>query len=152
MDFGYASHPHSTGGNPQADADRHLGLIRATEAIAWTSIVPYAFYMIRSFGVAEHEVAFYAGALVGVFTFGEFLTGFLWARVSDKIGRKPTLLIGILCGLVAALVLGVARSVGVAIASRALGGILNPNVGMVQTCVGEVAGGGQRGMRPGITS
>ncbi len=141
MDFRCVDHPLVV----HPDAHRHLGLIRATEAVAWTSIFPYAFYMIRSFGVPEYNVAFYAGALVGVFTFGEFLTGFLWARVSDRIGRKPTLLIGILCGLVAALTLGFARSVGVAITSRALGGLLNPNVGMVQTCAGEAARSEQRG-------
>ena len=101
--------------------------------------------MIQSFEVPEHEIAFYSGALTAVFTFGEFLTGVVWARVSDKIGRKPTALVGIFCGLVAALALGLSRSVGVAIASRAFGGLFNPNVGLVQTCTGELASKEQRG-------
>jgi MFS family permease len=87
--------------------------------------------MIQSFEVPEHDIAFYSGALIAVFTFGEFLTGLAWARVSDKIGRKPTALVGIFCGLVTALTLGLSRSVGVAIASRAFGGLFNPNVGLV---------------------
>ncbi|KAK4124761.1 MFS general substrate transporter [Parathielavia appendiculata] len=108
-----------------------LGLIRATEAIAWTSTFPYAYFMIRSFEVPEHDIAFYAGALVAVFTFGEFLTGVVWARVSDRIGRKPTALVGIFCGFVTAFTLGLSRSVAVVIASRAFGGLFNPNVGLV---------------------
>ncbi|KAK4154548.1 protein zinc induced facilitator-LIKE 1 [Chaetomidium leptoderma] len=116
-----------------------LGLIRATEAIAWTSIFPYTYFMIQSFEVSEHDIAFYSGALIAVFTFGEFLTGVVWARVSDKIGRKPTVLVGIFCGLVTALTLGLSQSVAVAIASRAFGGLFNPNVGLVQTCTGELA-------------
>lgn len=121
------------------------GLIRATEAIAWSSIFPYAYYMIQSFEVPEHDIAFYAGALVGVFTFGEFLTGFFWARLSDCIGRKPTLMIGTFCGLIAALSLGLSRSIAVAVASRAFGGLFNPNVGLVQTCTGELATREQQG-------
>ncbi|KAH6620742.1 major facilitator superfamily domain-containing protein [Chaetomium sp. MPI-SDFR-AT-0129] len=121
-----------------------LGLIRATEAIAWSSIFPYAYFMIQSFNVPEHDIAFYSGALIALFTLGEFLTGIVWARVSDKIGRKPTLLIGTFCGFVTVLTLGLSRSVGVAMASRAFGGLLNPNVGLVQTSTGELASKEQR--------
>ncbi|KAL2022193.1 hypothetical protein VTK56DRAFT_6022 [Thermocarpiscus australiensis] len=121
-----------------------LGLIRATEAIAWTSIFPYVYFMVQSFKVSEDDIAFYSGSLIAVFTFGEFLTGLFWARVSDKIGRKPTLLLGIFCGLVTALALGLSRSVAVAVASRAFGGLFNPNVSLVPTCTGELATKDQR--------
>ncbi|KAK3347043.1 major facilitator superfamily domain-containing protein [Lasiosphaeria hispida] len=117
-----------------------LGAIRATEAIAWTSIFPYAYYMVQSFHqVKQDQVAFYAGSLVAVFTFCEFLSGMVWARISDRIGRKPTLMIGILCSIVAALCFGFARSIELAIAARAFGGLFNPNVFLVQTCTGELA-------------
>ncbi|KAL2194240.1 major facilitator superfamily domain-containing protein [Corynascus similis CBS 632.67] len=104
-----------------------LGLIRATEAIAWTSIFPYAYFMIQSFKVSENDIAFYVGCLIAVYTLGEFLTAVTWARVSDRIGRKPTLVLGSFCGLVTALSLGLSRSVAVAIVSRAFGGLCNPN-------------------------
>ncbi|KAK3898240.1 protein zinc induced facilitator-LIKE 1 [Staphylotrichum tortipilum] len=61
--------------------------------------------------------------------------------VGDRIGWKPTLLIGIACGGFTAVGFGTARSVGAAVGLRALGGMLNPNVGMVQTCAGETARG-----------
>ena len=113
--------------------------------MAWSSIFPYAYYMVQSFEVPEHDIAFYSGALVAVFTLGEFLTGLAWAHASDRIGRKPTLMIGTIAGLVSALALGLSRSVAVAIASRAFGGLFNPNVGLVQTCVGELATKEQQG-------
>ncbi len=78
------------------------GLVRATEAVAWSSIFSYAYYMVQSFEVPEQDIAFYVGALVAVFTLGEFLTGLAWAHASDHIGRKPTLMIGTLVGLVSA--------------------------------------------------
>ncbi|KAI0383261.1 major facilitator superfamily domain-containing protein [Hypomontagnella monticulosa] len=117
-----------------------LGILRATEAIAWTSIFPYVYFMIQSFdGVPESQITFYAGLLVAIFTFCEFLSGMIWARVSDRIGRKLVLLVGSVCGMIAALLLGVSRNLTLAIASRAFGGLLNPNVGLIQTCVVELA-------------
>lgn len=96
--------------------------------------------MIQSFpGVNDTDIPFYAGLLVAIFTFCEFLSGMLWARVSDRIGRKPTLLIGAVCGMITSLSLGVSRSLALATASRAFGGLFNPNVGLVQTCVVELA-------------
>ncbi|KAI8949374.1 major facilitator superfamily domain-containing protein [Xylaria longipes] len=117
-----------------------LGALRATEAIAWTSIFPYVYFMIQSFNeVDESMIPFYAGLLVAVFTFCEFLSGMVWARVSDDIGRKTTLLFGSICGIATTLVFGTSRSMLQAAIARTLGGFLNPNVGLVQTCVVEFA-------------
>lgn len=104
--------------------------------------------MIKSFpSVGEADIPFYAGLLVAVFTFCEFLSRMLWAKLSDRIGRRTTLLIGPLCGMVASLSLGVSRSLALAIASRTFGGLFNPNVGLVQTSVVELATSKeQRGM------
>ncbi|KEZ46400.1 hypothetical protein SAPIO_CDS0718 [Scedosporium apiospermum] len=94
--------------------------------------------MIRSYGsVEETQISYYAGLMIAVFTFCEFLSGMLWAKLSDRIGRKPALLIGSFCGIVTALALGFSKSISLAVASRAFGGLFNPNVGLAQTCVVE---------------
>lgn len=59
----------------------------------------------------------------------------LWAKLSDHIGRKPALLIGAVCGMITSLTLGISRSLYMAVASRAFGGLFNPDVGLVRTCV-----------------
>ena len=38
----------------------------------------------------------YAGMLITAFAFAEFSTGMLWGRVSDWIGRKPVLILGLM--------------------------------------------------------
>lgn len=64
-----------------------LGSLRATKAIAWTSIFPYVYFMIGSFNeVPDAQISFYADLLIAIFTFSEFLSGMIWSRVSDKIG------------------------------------------------------------------
>ena len=121
------------------------GILRATEASAWTSIFPYVYFMIKAFNdIPEAQIAYYASMLIAIFTFCEFLSGTIWARVSDCIGRKKTLLLGCVCGLVAALSFGLSKSIAAAVASRAFGGLFNPNVGVVQTCGVELAGGKER--------
>ncbi|EFE37303.1 hypothetical protein TRV_08041 [Trichophyton verrucosum HKI 0517] len=118
------------------------GLFRFSEALAWTTIFPYAFTMMKSFlpadGNQAARAAVLASSTVSLFTFGEFLTGVPWAKVSDRIGRKRTLMIGVVCGAASALAFGLSKSLGVALVARAFGGLTNPNVGVVSSCVGEL--------------
>jgi len=96
--------------------------------------------MLQSFHeVPDQDIAFYTGLLVAVVTFGEFLSAMAWARISDRIGRKPTLLIGTAFGTITAVSLGLSRSIAAAVASRAFGGLLSANASLVQTCTGEIA-------------
>ena len=76
-----------------------LGLFPLSEAIAWTTIFPYIYAMVQSLsleGKDDKNLATYAGLMVAAFTLGESIGATIWARISDAIGRKPTLIIG--CG------------------------------------------------------
>lgn len=103
--------------------------------------------MVQSFS-KEHDknTAIYAGVMVSVFTFGEFLMAPQWARISDRIGRKPTLLVGSFGAIFSALVFGLSSNLPMAIAARVCAGILNPNLGVLQTFVGELVSKEHQGM------
>lgn len=116
-----------------------LGCFRFSEAIAWTSIFPYVYFMAESFpDRGQSDPGFITGLLVATFTFCEFLSSSFWARVSEQIGRKPTLLIGASCGIITALSFGFSTTMWMAVLVRVLGGLTNPNIGVIQTCVGEL--------------
>lgn len=91
------------------------------------SIFPYIYYMVRDFGITEDEskISFYAGMVTSAFTLAEFSTSVLWGRLSDKIGRKPVLLMGLAGTGLSVLTFGFAQSLPVALFARALGGFLN---------------------------
>lgn len=91
------------------------------------SIFPYSYYMIRSFNITtnDHQITLYAGMITSAFAFAEFSTSVVWGRLSDRIGRKPVLLMGLIGTLLSMLVFGFARSLTVALLGRALGGLLN---------------------------
>ncbi|KAL9061000.1 MAG: hypothetical protein Q9206_000758 [Seirophora lacunosa] len=114
---------------------------RLCEPIAFMSIFPYIYFMIGSFGITDNEsqIGLYAGLVTSAFAFAEFSTGVLWGRLSDKVGRKPVLMAGLIGTLLSMLVFGFASSLPVALLGRALGGALNGNIGVLQTTVAEIA-------------
>lgn len=52
--------------------------------------------MVRDFHVTKSErtIGYYSGMIGAAFGIGQFASSFLWGSISDRIGRKPVLLIG----------------------------------------------------------
>ena len=95
--------------------------------------------MIRSFDVGNRSDApFYAGVLISAFALAKSLTGMWWGSVSDRIGRKPVLLLGCSGTVLSLLIVGFSTNFTVALLGRILGGMLNGNIGVIQTMVGEL--------------
>ncbi|KAK4103640.1 MFS general substrate transporter [Parathielavia hyrcaniae] len=117
-----------------------LALCRICEPIAFMSIFPYIYHMVKDFNLTDDEsqISFYAGMVTSAFTFAEFSTSVFWGRLSDKIGRKPVLLMGMGGTGLSVLIFGFAPNLPVALLARALGGFLNGNIGVLQTTVGEL--------------
>ncbi|OTB08109.1 hypothetical protein M426DRAFT_201156 [Hypoxylon sp. CI-4A] len=103
-------------------------------------IFPYIYFMIEDFNITEDKsrISFYAGMVTSAFTFAEFSTGLLWGRLSDKVGRKPVLLTGLIGTAISVLIFGFAPNLTVALIARAVGGLLNGNMGVLQTTVAEL--------------
>lgn len=104
------------------------------------SLFPYSYRMIQSFDITQDEtkLGVYSGLLITAFAFAEFSTGMLWGRVSDKVGRKPVLIMGLVGTAISMICFGFSKNLWTAIISRALGGLLNGNVGVLQTTVAEL--------------
>ncbi|KAL4809234.1 MFS multidrug transporter [Aspergillus unguis] len=117
-----------------------LALCRICEPIAFMSIFPYVYHMVESFHVTEDNgrIALYAGLITSSFTFAEFSAGMFWGRMSDKIGRKPVLVMGLVGTAISMVVFGFAPNLATAMIARALGGLLNGNIGVLQTTVAEI--------------
>ncbi|TVY36314.1 putative membrane protein [Lachnellula occidentalis] len=116
-----------------------LAIVRLAEPIALTSIFPYAWPLVKKFHVGnEEDASFYAGILISAFALAESLTGMYWGGLSDRVGRKPVLLVGCTGTMLSMVMLGFASNIWIALAGRALGGFLNGNIGVIQTMVGEL--------------
>ncbi|BFZ54662.1 hypothetical protein PYCC9005_001699 [Savitreella phatthalungensis] len=117
-----------------------LALCRFSEPIAYTSVNPYLFNMIRDMHISDDpkRIATYGGMLGSVFSLGSFLSGLAWGRASDRFGRKPIVLLGLFGTVVSLLVFGTSLTIYQAIIARFANGLLNGNVGVIRTMVAEL--------------
>ncbi|GAB1316668.1 Drug efflux system protein [Madurella fahalii] len=116
-----------------------LAIVRLAEPIALTSIFPYAWPLIKRFQIGnEDDASFYAGLLISSFSLAEALMGMYWGGLSDRVGRKPVLLLGCIGTMFSMVMVGFASNLWIALLGRALGGLLNGNIAVIQTMVGEL--------------
>jgi MFS family permease len=61
-----------------------------------------------------------------------------WSRLSDKIGRKPVLLIGLFALTISMILLGFSTSFWPLVFARMLCGAMNGNSGVAKSALGEL--------------
>jgi MFS family permease len=82
-------------------------------------------------------IGFIIGFIVAAFTVAQLLSAPMWGRFSDRVGRRPTLLIAIAAAGVAYLIFGFAHSLLVLFLSRLVQGAGGGTVGVIQAYVAD---------------
>ncbi len=77
------------------------------------------------------------GFIVASFTFAQLLSAPMWGRFSDRVGRRPTLLIALGASGIAYLIFGFAHSLLVLFLSRIVQGAGGGTVGVIQAYVAD---------------
>lgn len=115
-----------------------LAICRFSEPIAFSSILAYTYVMVQDLNGTDVNASFYAGLLVSAYAVAEALTAMLWGAISDRYGRKPIVLFGLVGVAISSLLFGLAEQYWVALLARFVGGALNGNVSVMQTMVAEM--------------
>ena len=117
-----------------------LLLVLLCEGITGSSVTAYIGYMIVDIGAASttDSVGTWTGWLNACFSICQFFSSFVFGWLSDKIGRRPILLIGVFGNFVTVVAFGFAPSIFWAMFLRSFNGLLNGNVGIVKTCIAEM--------------
>jgi DHA1 family tetracycline resistance protein-like MFS transporter len=76
---------------------------------------------------------------MGAYSFGQLIASPLWGRLSDKVGRKPVLIAGLLGGVASYLWLSRAASVEELGAARLFGGLMAGNVGAAFAATADIS-------------
>ena len=84
------------------------------------------------------------GPLVASFSIAQLASSPLWGRVSDRYGRRPTLLIGLSAAAVAYVIFGFAHNIWLLFASRLVQGAGGGTTGVVQAYVSDATDPSQR--------
>ena len=76
-------------------------------------------------GVSRQAIVLHVGLLTGVYPLVQLIFAPLWGRWSDRIGRRPLVLIGIGGYVIAQVLFGLAATLWLLYAARVIGGILS---------------------------
>lgn len=116
-----------------------LAFIALCEQTSLNSISPYLPQMASTFpDVDAGQVGLYVGTIASSFALAQFATNFFWGWLSDKIGRKPVVLLGTLLTALGFLAFGFCRTLWQAILVQVFMGLSNGNQGVISTCLGEI--------------
>jgi MFS family permease len=83
-------------------------------------------------------VGIISGAVVAAFTVAQLLSAPAWGRFSDRVGRRPVLLIALSASAIAYLIFGFAHSLFVLFVSRIVQGAGGGTVGVIQAYVTDL--------------
>ena len=97
-------------------------------------IIPLLPFYAESFGAS----AFTIGLLGTSFSLMQFLFSPVWGRWSDRIGRKPIILVGLMGSCLSYLGLALSTSLALLFVSRIVGGIAGANIPTAQAYIADV--------------
>jgi MFS family permease len=112
-----------------------LFTIAFVDTVGAAMVVPILpFYAVR-YGAS----AFLVGLLVSAFSIAQLLSAPAWGRVSDRVGRRPALVAGLIISAIAYLVFALAGSVWLLLLSRLVQGLGGGTIGVVQAYVADAS-------------
>jgi MFS family permease len=131
-----------------------------TDVRALVVLLSVIFLNIAGFGVVIPLLPFFghafdAGAweitlLFSAFSFGQFLGEPFWGRLSDRIGRRPVLMITIAGGALSYIALAFSPTMAVAWAARFAGGFLSGNISTLQGALADMTPPHERAAKMGL--
>ncbi|KAF8335061.1 major facilitator superfamily domain-containing protein [Cantharellus anzutake] len=112
-----------------------LWFLQLSEPVANSVIYPFVNELVKSLPITGGDpkrVGYYVGIIESSFFFVECLCVLHWGRLSDIVGRKPVILVG-LCGF------WLLQAFAMLVFSRCLAGLTNGNIGVIKSAIGEIS-------------
>ena len=117
-----------------------LALLNIVDSFNLNVVWPMLPFMVEGYGVAkdEEDLGAWVGVAGAAVSIGQLISAYAWGALSDVIGRRPVMLVGMFTSTFTAIVFGTSTTYAQCVAGRFLSGLLNGNAGVVKTYVGEV--------------
>lgn len=116
------------------------------DLVGFGMIIPLSPYLAQKFGADSFQV----GLLMAIYSGFQFLFSPFWGRLSDRIGRRPVLLISLFGSAASHLVFGIAGSLTVLFAARAFAGLFGANISTAMAYIADVTGEKERSKGMGL--
>ena len=115
---------------------------------------------LLGFGIVLPLLPFYAqefsasavtiGLLYSVYSFMQLIFSPIWGSWSDRIGRRPIMLLSTFGAVLAYIIFGLAESVGVLFLSRIVAGMMGGNISTAQAYIADVTDSENRARGMGL--
>jgi len=122
-------------------------LIEVAFALTSASTQPYINELVRGLDITggdEREVGYYVGIIESSYGVAFTLTVLQWSRLSDYIGKKPVLSMGLAGSILTILCFGLSRTFWEYVAAQCLWGLLDGYIAVVKSVVGEITDSSNR--------
>ncbi len=103
------------------------------DLIGFGMVIPFLSYYAREYGASGVTV----GAVVGVYSIMQFFFAPIWGRLSDRIGRRPVILISLAASCTGYFLFAISRSLTVLFVSRLIAGAGGANIGTAQAYIAD---------------
>lgn len=104
------------------------------DLIGFGMVIPFLSFYAREYGASGVTV----GAVVGVYSIMQFFFSPIWGRMSDRIGRRPVILISLTASCIGYLLFGLARGLTILFLSRIIAGAGGANIGTAQAYIADI--------------
>ena len=104
------------------------------DLVGFGIVIPLLPLYAERFGAGTVAAAW----LVAVYSLMQFFFAPAWGRLSDRVGRRPVLLVGLFGSALSYLAFGLAGSLAVLFIARAVNGVMGANVGVAQAYIADV--------------
>lgn len=111
-----------------------------------TLIIPFINEFVEQLGGDERH----AGFLLASYALMQFIFAPVLGKISDKYGRRPILLFGMIGAFFAFLIFGFATQLWLLFASRMLAGLSNANISVAQAYIADITTKEERAGKMGI--
>ena len=123
-----------------------LLLVVFINLVGFGVIIPLLPFYARSMDAAPWQVT----TMFAAYSLGQFFGEPFWGRLSDRIGRRPVLIVTIIANTLAYLALAFAPNIWVAMLIRLLGGFGSGNISTIQGYMADVTPPEKRAGRMGL--
>ncbi len=128
------------GGNHQLRRLAVLIAIAFVDMVGFMLVLP----LLPFYALKLHATPFQIGLIYSAFSIAQIMSAPVWGRVSDRYGRRPSLLVGLFASAAAYIVFGFADSLWLLFASRFVQGAGGGTTGVAQAYVADTVEPSQR--------
>ena len=104
------------------------------DLIGFGMVIPFLSFYAREYGASGIVV----GAVVGVYSIMQFFFAPVWGRLSDRIGRRPVILVSLTTSCIGYLLFAFANSLTLLFVSRVIAGAGGANISTAQAYITDM--------------